>query len=235
MKIQAIKTRVFKENENLLLFIEEYSKPRENDILVVTSKIVALAEGRTANFNTEEDKEKLIRQESEFALKTKWTWLTIKDGMLLASAGVDESNADGKLILLPKDSFVAADQIRKYFCEKYNIKKLAVVITDSRCLPLRAGVIGVALGYAGFSGFREYRGTKDIFGRELEMTHTDIPDSLASAAVLCMGEGNEQQPLAVISEIELSWQEKVDSSELRIDVDDDMFHPLFEHLPGLRL
>jgi len=54
-------------------------------------------------------KDKTIKEESEFALKTEIVWMTIKDGMVLANAGIDESNANGKLILLPKNSFKSAE------------------------------------------------------------------------------------------------------------------------------
>ena len=109
MQIKAIKTRVFKENENLLDFIFQYvRKIPEKSVLVITSKIVALAENRTVIFKNKREKIALIKKESDFALKTKYTWLTIKDGMVMASAGIDDSNANGKLILLPKDSFKTA-------------------------------------------------------------------------------------------------------------------------------
>ena len=64
-------------------------------------------------YKNQSQKVKLIKQESDFAIKTKLTWLTIKDGMVMSSAGIDESNAEGKLILLPKDSFQSAEFNRK--------------------------------------------------------------------------------------------------------------------------
>ena len=118
MQILPIKTRVFRENEDLSSFILKYFKKiPENSILVITSKIVALAEGRTVlidkNLSREEMRTRIIKKESDFMIRTKYTWLTIKDGMVMASAGIDESNAKGKLILLPKDSFRSADLIRR--------------------------------------------------------------------------------------------------------------------------
>lgn len=232
MKIQALKTGVFEQGDDITSFIEKYAGTAlEKTVIVVTSKIVALSEHRVAEFRDEESKEILIKAESDYAVKTKWTWMTIKDKMLMANAGIDESNAKGKLVLLPRDSFKQAEIIRDYFCSRYGIKDLGVVISDSHCIPLRAGVIGAALGYAGFHGLREYAGKPDIFGRELQLTHSNVPDSLAAAAVLCMGEGNEQQPLALITGIELEWSNQVNSQELDIDPSDDMFHPLFENLP----
>jgi F420-0:gamma-glutamyl ligase len=112
--------------------------------------------------------------------------------------------------------------------DHYRIAKLGILITDSRVAPLRAGVCGIALGYAGFSGVRDYRGTSDIFGRPLKITQTNVADSLATAATLEMGEGKEQQPLAVIEGAPVEFRENVNKDELRIDIEDDMYGPLFE-------
>ena len=231
MQIQSIKTRVFNENEDLISFILQYVKKiPEGSVLVVTSKIVALSEGRTVSDTRISTRERLIKEESDFALRTKHTWLTIKDGMVMASAGIDESNAKGKLILLPKDSFKSADFIRKELKKKFKVKKLGVLITDSRIFPLRAGIVGVSLGYAGFKGVRNYIGKKDIFKRVLKFSRTDIADSLATSAVLCMGEGNEQQPLALITNASVEFIEKVDKKELFIDPKEDLYLPLFESI-----
>ncbi len=227
MKITAIKTRVFKENESLKEFIAEHitSLP-EKSVLAITSKVVALAEGRTALAATQEEKEQLIKNESEFAVNTKYVWLTVKDGMVLASAGIDESNADGKLVLLPKDSYKAALQIRDELMEKFKVKKLGIVITDSRVLPLRAGATGIATGYAGFKGLKDYKGRSDIFGREFVFETSNIADSLATAAVLQMGEGAEQKPLALIEAADIEFVEQVDPKELLIDPEDDLYRPV---------
>lgn len=231
MQIQAIRTRIFRENENLFDFIIKHiPKIPEKTVLVVTSKIVALAEGRTAPIVDENSKIKLIKSESEFAIETQYVWLTIKDGMVMASAGIDESNADGKLILLPKDSFRTASILRKKLQKHYKIKNLGVLITDSRTIPLRAGVSGVALGYAGFHGIRDYRGTPDLFGRKLHFSRTDVADSLATAATLVMGEGKEKSPLGLITSAPIEFCEKVRRKELYIDPQEDMYRPLFSQM-----
>ena len=231
MIVKPIKTRIFREGDDLFAVITDYlKKVPERAVIVVTSKIVALSERRTA---MAENKEKLIRKESEFAIATKHTWLTIKDGMVMASAGIDESNADGKLILLPKDSFKTARLLRKNIGKTYHIRHLGVLITDSRTMPLRAGITGVALGYAGFCGIRDYRGMPDIFGRKMKISRTDVADSLASAAVLAMGEGNEQQPLALIEKAPIEFSDRINRNELHIDIKDDMYQPLFVKLPKI--
>jgi F420-0:gamma-glutamyl ligase len=225
MQVRPVRTRVYKEGENLETFIAEHLSGVPNgSILTVTSKIVALSEGRTADIS---EKQRLIASESDYAKETKYVTLTIKDGMVMPNAGIDDSNADGKIILLPKDSFAAAEKLRTALQLRYGIEKLGILITDSRVMPLRAGVVGVALGYAGFCGIRDYRGTPDIFGRTMEITQTNIADSLATAATLVMGEGGEQQPLAVVTEAPVQWNERIDKKELIMDSEDDMYGPLF--------
>src|SRR3989338_8530523 len=221
MIIRPIKTHVFQEGDDLFAFITDYFKKLpEKSVVVITSKIVALAERRTAIAENAQMKEKLIRAESEFAIPTKYVWLTVKDGMVMASAGIDESNANGKLILLQKKLRV-----------KYGVRHLGVLVTDSRTIPLRAGVTGVALGYAGFCGIKDYRGTPDIFGRKFKFSRTNIADGLAAAAVLVMGEGNERQPLAIIERAPVEFCDRVNRAELHIDIQEDMYRPLFSKLP----
>ncbi|MGB2791791.1 MAG: coenzyme F420-0:L-glutamate ligase [Candidatus Moraniibacteriota bacterium] len=183
--------------------------------MVVASKIVAPSEGRTVVAKDSHTKERLIRAESDFALLTKYVWLTVKNGDVMASAGIDESNANGKLILLPKDSFKVARLLRKKLQQQYNLRELGVLIADSHTLPFRGGVGGVAIGYAGFRGVRKYAGTSDIFGRKLKFSRVDVADSLAAAAVLVMGEGNEQQPF--------EFRKTVRRTELHIDIEDDLY------------
>src|SRR3989338_8893552 len=84
MEIKPIKTRIFRENEDLFSFVLQYVKKiPENSILAVTSKIVALSEGRTAQYKNQATKVKLIKEESDFALnerkmlfslKMAWSW-----------------------------------------------------------------------------------------------------------------------------------------------------------------
>lgn len=214
--------------------VHYFKKLTEKSVIVVTSKIVALAEGRVAVLESAKAKEKLIKKESDFALSTKYVWMTLRDGMIMASAGIDESNANGKFILLPKDSFKTAQLLRKKLQQRYGIKSLGVLITDSRTAPLRSGVTGVALGYAGFKGVKDYKGKTDIFGRKFKFSSVDIADSLATTAILVMGEGREQQPLAVIEEAPVEFCEKVRRNELEIAVQDDIYLPLFSKLSKFR-
>jgi len=228
MRIKAIKTRIFLPSENLIKFIEDYFLVfKDEDILVITSKIVALSEGRFVKKIGNIEKIALIKRESDFCIRSKYAYLTIKDGMVMASAGVDESNAQDNIILLPRDSFKTADKIRKYFVKKHNLKNFGVVITDSRSLPLRKGIAGVSLGHAGFCGLKDYRESLDIFKRPFKTSIVNVADSLATAAVFCMGEGDERKPLALIRDASVQYCNKVDKDELKIDIRDDMYRSIF--------
>ncbi len=233
MNIHPIQTTIFKEGEDLASFVTRHIPHlKENSVLIITSKIVALSEERTVQDASEKNRERLIKRESSFSIETKYprVWLTIRDGMFMASAGIDESNANGKLILLPKDSFLSARMLRRKLKAYYKIKNLGILITDSRTLPLRTGVVGVALGYAGFRGVKDYRGTKDIFNRRFKFSRVDVADSLATAGVLTMGEGAECRPLCIATDTEITFCEKVKRKELHIAPEDDMYHPLFNNL-----
>jgi coenzyme F420-0:L-glutamate ligase len=230
VNVTPIKTRIFKEGENLSAFvIEHLRKPTEKSILVISSKIVALSEGRTLVQPLKaKQKVRLIKKESLWAIQSDRAWLTEKDGHVMANAGIDESNAKRKLILLPKDSFKSAETLRKILQRKYGIKNLGVIITDSAIMPLRAGVIGAALGYAGLKGVRDYRGKKDISGRVMKMSRTNVADSLATAGTLLMGEGNERHPLALITDAPVEFVEKIKKNELQIAPKEDLYWPLLK-------
>lgn len=229
MKVKAIKTSLFHEGDDLFGFITVHlSDLKEGSILVVTSKIAALSQGRVVNPRTI-SWEDLIKKESQWAIPTKYCFLTLKEGMIAPNAGIDKSNAAGKWILWPKDSYGLAKDLRQRLARHYKIKKLGILITDSRVLPLRKGITGVALGYAGFKGLRDYIGQKDLFGRKFKMSRTNVADGLAAAAVFLMGEAAEQTPLALIEEAPVEFTvAKIKRNALKINPAVDLYRPLFE-------
>lgn len=226
MNITTIQTRRFRERDNLASFVRAQAKKlRDGDILVVTSKIVSLAEARTASLA---EKDRLMKAESTWIMPGTIAPISLKNGLFMAFAGIDESNADGKIILLPRDSYAAAARLRKILMRSLGFKNLGVLITDSHVSPLRAGVVGIALGYAGFKGLKEYRGSPDIFGRIMRMSRVNVADCLASAAVLLMGEGQEQTPLAIIRNVPVEFAAKTDAQELSISIEDDLYAPILK-------
>jgi dihydrofolate synthase / folylpolyglutamate synthase len=231
MNVSPVHTRIFNVGESLEDFIFEHVPAlAENSVLIITSKIVALAEGRVVACADEAEWKKIIASESDMQLETPHATLTLKDGMLLPNAGIDRSNVgEGVCVLLPGDSYTTAAKIRAACMQKYGVQNVGVVITDSRVAPLRAGTTALALGYAGIVGIRDYRGSKDLYGREMKISRTNIVDSLATAACLCMGEGAEQQPLCVITGAPVIFtNELTDRGEVLIAPEDDLYYPLIE-------
>ena len=229
MKLTAYHTAVFKEKEDLPAFIAAHiPQLKEGDLLAVCSKLVCLWQGCSVEYKSHRQKEELIRRESQAALKTKLAWLTIKSGMIMTNGGVDESNANGKLIYFPPDMFACAAQLRRALQKHYRVKKLGVLITDSLILPLRAGVVGAAVAYSGFKGVRDERGKKDIFGKPLQTTLIDVADSLASAATLLMGERNEQTPLCRIENAPVQFVVKTNPAEISYPPEQDLYAPLLK-------
>ncbi len=235
MIIKAIKTRKFlppKDNLDDLLsmikFLKEYS------IVAVTSKVVAISEGRCIPVDST-TKDQIAISEAEWYIPREISpngqiLNTIKNNLLVASSGVDESNGNDYYILWPKKPKDSAKKIWNYLKNKFKIENLGVIITDSRLIPLRRGVVGLAISYFGFKPIKDYRGKKDIFGRKFVMETSNFPDSLASAAVLEMGEGAEQQPIAVINQIpnvefiNREYKPKLDDN-FEIPLEEDMFSP----------
>lgn len=229
MIVTPIKTRIFLEWEDLLAFIEEHIPTlKDSDILVITSKIVALAESRTFTARDEEEKIRYIEAESTWHTRTKYVHLTMHDRMPMANAGIDESNGDGKCIMLPSDSYASAYDIWFKIREKYSIANLGIIITDSRTIPFRNGTTGISLGHAGFRGIHDYVGKLDIFGRPFSYARTNVSDALAVAAVHTMGEWDECQPLAIIRNPHVTYtDERQNGDDLIIAPEDDMYAPLF--------
>ena len=229
MKITPVKTVLFKPQEDLAAFIIKHIPGvSENTVLAVASKLFCLWKGKILPYESGEQKEQLIKEQSDFALKTPLCWLSIKDGMVMTNAGIDESNADGKLLLFPPDMYKLSAGLRVKLCKEWGIKNLGVVVTDSMILPLRAGVIAGAVAYAGFKGVRDERGSKDLFGRKLKITQINVADSLATSAALCMGEGKEQQPLALVENAPVERVDEVPPNEIKYPVENDLYTPLFK-------
>lgn len=242
MIIKAIRTRILvpPQDDLFSLLAESFSEfnLKEKSIITVTSKVVSIWQGRCIKRSKKIRKDELTKKEADLYLERSETpknyvMLTMKDGVLIPASGIDESNANGYYILWPERPFLAAKKIYNFFTEKYNIKNLGIIITDSHCTPLRSGVMGFGLSYYGFYPLRDYRGKKDIFGRELKMSQTNIVDSLSAAAVFAMGEGNEQTPVAVIEDVGDVRFGKFDFKKpdpIKINPKDDIYFPLLKDI-----
>jgi len=231
MIIQAVKTRIFNKGEDLVLFIKEnLAVIPNNSILLITSKIVSLSQNLTIP-TSEISKKELVEKEADEVLgETYKTYLTIKDGILIPAAGIDESNAKDDYILWPKDPYQVSKKLWEELTSHYKIKNFGIILTDSRCTPLRQGVSGIGISHWGFKGIQNHIGKKDLFGREIAMSTTNVVDCVASAAVLIMGESNESCPLALMTDYAgIEFTDTTDPKELLISKERDIFLPLFQN------
>lgn len=241
MEVRAIKThKITPQDKSISEILDKYiSNLEENSVVVITSKIVAICEGRTIPIE-EIDKEQLVISEAEKYLpketNTYQLLVTIKNSILAVNAGIDESNSNGNFVLWPEDPQNSANEIRKHLRNKFKLKNLGVLITDSKTTPLRVGITGIGIAHSGFKALNDHVGEKDIFGRELKMTKVNVMDGLAAASAVLMGESSEQTPLAVITDVPfVDFQEddpsEVELSQLEIDPETDVYGEILRHAP----
>jgi dehydro coenzyme F420 reductase / coenzyme F420-0:L-glutamate ligase / coenzyme F420-1:gamma-L-glutamate ligase len=177
------------------LIAEAVPDLRDGDILVVTSKIVSKAEGRVVAVS----REQAIEAETArvVARRGPTTIAQTRHGLVLAAAGVDESNtAPGTVVLLPEDPDESARRIRKALHGRSGVT-IGVLVTDTMGRPWRAGQTDCAIGAAGVIPVRDHRGEPDSFGNILEVTVAAVADEIASAADLVKGK-QRQVPAAVV-------------------------------------
>jgi F420-0:gamma-glutamyl ligase len=233
-QVQAFRTEIFNRHDDLHAFLlrEVQGHLQDGDILAITSKIVGLAEEQVVD-RASIEKLPLVRREADHYLGEigYGVHLTIKHGLFIPSAGIDESNVDGDYyILFPKDPYASAKNIWTFLTHELNLKNLGILITDSHTMPLRKGVTGIALSYWGFKAVQNRVGEPDIFGRPLKVTQIDIADALAAAAVFAMGESSERRPLARVRGVDAEFTADVEPGELMMPVQDDMYLPIYQHL-----
>lgn len=241
MHIKTHRTHQILAKDSLFQLIDAYvPKLEERSIFVITSKVVSLCEGSIVEKKEAESKNDLIRKSADAYLDcedeagiSSSLLLTIKNNILIPSAGIDESNGDGMYILYPENVQQSASSIWKYLRNRDKIQQLGVLITDSHTTPMRRGVMGIGLGWCGFKPLYNYKGKSDCFGLPLDVTMRNNLDGLAAAAVFCMGEGNEQTPFAVVTDvpqIEFQLQPPTleEVQEVSLPMNEDLYAPLLQ-------
>lgn len=237
MTVTAYKTHKVTVGEDIFAILDNYlPELKEGTVVAITSKIIALCQGDVIKNDGTVDKKELIEKEADYYVATEDTQYgtvipTIKNSILIANSGIDESNADGNFILWPKEIDRITDEIWQKLREKNNINDLGIIVTDSRLTPLRWGITGVGIAWCGFEAFTDYRGKPDIFGRELKMSQESIIDGLAASTVVVMGEGSEQTPLATVTDIPfVHFQNRPPTKQERdatkIEKEDDIYNKL---------
>jgi len=242
MQFLPIKTRKFiPPKDDIFGLLDNYlPRLKEGDVVFITSKVLSIHQGRCIKIKPADksarytQKHQLIKTEADYSLPLNKVngsdiVLTIKDHTLIPSAGIDESNANGYLILWPKNINRLCKEIAQYLKKKHHIKKLAVVATDSHTTPLRWGVTGISIGFFGLEPTFDYRGKKDIYGRKLKYTKANIVDALSAMAVLLMGEGNEKIPMVILRGAKIvKFTTKDTYRKFVIDPKKDLYYPLLK-------
>lgn len=241
MKVKAIKTKLFQPPKDDLfqVILTSLKKIPERSVVVVASKIVSIHQGRCIPKAKVLHKDELIQKEADrylprSAVPNGYAVLTIKNNILIPTAGIDESNVGDYYVLWPKRISATTKEIYTFLRRKYHVKNFGVIIADSHTVPLRRGVLGIALGYYGFKPINDWRGQQDLFGRKLKITAVDVADALATAGVLVMGESSERTPLAIITDVPFvqfihgAYKPNKKHSSLRISWNEDLYGPLLK-------
>jgi len=210
---------------------------RDGDVLVLAQKIVSKSENRYAWLNEVEpgaqalelaqaaDKDprlaELILRESVAVLRTRKGAIIVehRNGYVHANAGIDQSNIQSdpdnpRVLLLPENPDASAARLRATLRERTGAQ-VAVIVNDSAGRAWRNGVIGFALGCAGFVALENRIGTEDMFGRALEITEIAVADELAAAASFLMGQAAEGAPVVLIRGAALSASENGSGALIR--------------------
>ncbi|WP_345038840.1 coenzyme F420-0:L-glutamate ligase [Georgenia daeguensis] len=176
----------------------------EGDVVVVASKIVAKAEGRLVAARDDAERESVIAGETVRVVAERerpdGTTLRIvenKLGLVMAAAGVDASDVPpGTALLLPEDPDASARRLRRGLLARTGVRP-GVLITDTAGRPWRRGVVDMAIGAAGVQVVTDMRGSRDAYGRELQITVIAVADEIAAAAELVKGKVSGR-PVAVV-------------------------------------
>ena len=203
----------------------------EGDVLAVSSKYAAIAEGRidklesitvsaeaealAHRYNMNPRMAQLVLQEADHIFGgIQGFLLTHKDGIISPNAGLDRSNVPaGHVVPFPEKPFETAAALCRHLREVHGVRA-GVILTDSWLMPGRWGTTGVALAAAGFQPLQDERGKADLFGNPMQVTQRGIADTICAAAQLVMGERDEATPFAIVRNAEITL------SDAPVTVDD---------------
>jgi len=191
---------------------------RDDDVLVVTQKIVSKAEGAIVDLTTVEPSavaiefarrydrdarqvEVVLREAKRVVRMANGVIITeTQHGFVCANGGIDASNvgpASGSIVtLLPRDPDASADRIRAAIRARLD-HDLPVIVSDSFGRPWRFGIVDVAIGVSGLIPLDDLRGEPDADGRIMRSTVRAVADELASAAELALGK-TANRPIALV-------------------------------------
>lgn len=217
----AVPTRIIKPHDDIVTVLldsldRNHLTLKNEDILVIASKVIATTENRLRKLNeitpsleatryaektglSPEFVELVLSEAEKIYGSVPGALLTLRQGIIQANAGVDASNAPpGYVVLHPENPSRTADHIRDQIMKQTEVK-VGIIISDSHTRPLRMGTTNFALAASGIQdAIVDERGKTDLFGREMRVTRRAVADIAATAAHLLMGETDEQIPMLII-------------------------------------
>lgn len=213
---------VFEAGDDLAAAIAAAVALREQDVVVVTSKVISRVEGRFVDLGRVVPGARARRLAAKAGKDPRLVELVLREsvavsrvapgviitrhrsGVVGANAGIDQSNARpggaraGEwVLLLPENPDLSARGIRDALHARTKVE-VAVIISDSLGRPFRFGTVGIAIGAAGVPALHDHRGRTDLFGRPLEHTFTALADQIASVADMVSGQSGEGRPVTVV-------------------------------------
>ncbi|MGD0123168.1 MAG: coenzyme F420-0:L-glutamate ligase [Candidatus Limnocylindrales bacterium] len=190
----------------------------EDDVLVVTQKVVSKAEGAIVDLTKIQPRPEAIAfaerwdrdpRQLEVVLREARRIVRMANGVLItetshgficANGGVDASNMgphSGHVVtLLPADPDASASRIRAAVRSALGVD-VPVVVSDSFGRPWRWGIVDVAIGVSGLLPLDDLRGKPDADGRIMRSTVRATADEIATAAELALGK-TSGRPVAVV-------------------------------------
>ena len=214
MEIVGLKLPLIKEGDDIAKIIVENFDVENGDVIAICSTVVSKAEGRIARLEDYSPSDRAIEiaekigedarfvqavldESDEILIDYAFLHVMAKLGIICVFAGIDRSNVEKGLILLPpKDPDGSARKIRERIKELTG-KNVGVIITDTNGRCFRKGVVGVAIGASGVRIFRDWVGKRDLYGNPLSKTVECVVDEIAGFANLIMGEGDWGIPVVI--------------------------------------
>lgn len=188
----------------------------DGDILAISSKYVAISEGRIVTLDEVVPTAKAHELAQQYHMDARIAQLVVdeaehifggiplgylltwRQGVMSPNAGLDRSNIpSGKVVLLPADNYASAHLIRQEIQQQLGVR-VGIILTDSWLVPGRLGTTGIALAAAGLNPVEDERGKADLFGNPMTVTQRGVADSLSVCAQMVMGERDEATPIALL-------------------------------------
>ncbi len=191
---------------------------RDDDVLVVTQKVVSKAEGAMVDLTMVQPRAEATEYAARWDRDARQVEVVLREavrvvrmangviitetphGFVCANGGIDASNlgpGSGSVVtLLPVDADASARGIRTAVRERLG-RDVPVIVSDSFGRPWRWGIVDVAIGVSGLEPLEDLRGFPDHDGRVMRSTVRAVADELASAAELALGK-SAGRPVAVI-------------------------------------